>query len=124
MNVIKVSLSDPGIKQIVKSTYPEYRGRKVRLCTLPEGGKVRFSDNYWDGGSRSYWAACRLDNGAAVSLESGSPYRDQHEGQLVEVPFGCVVVEHSIFCGKDAGLRIYVRAENLAPLLPVKSAVL
>jgi hypothetical protein len=34
------------------------------------------------------------------------------------MPPNVIVVEHSIFCGKDVGITIYVRPANLAKLLP------
>jgi hypothetical protein len=36
----------------------------------------------------------------------------------IEIPEGVAIVEHSIFQGKDAGIRIYVNPANMGKFLP------
>ena len=40
------------------------------------------------------------------------------------LPSGVICVEHSIFCGKDVGIRIHVNPENLVSMLPASHPAL
>jgi hypothetical protein len=40
------------------------------------------------------------------------------------LPAGVICVEHSIFCGKDVGIRIHLNPENLVSMLPVSHPAL
>ena len=44
--------------------------------------------------------------------------RPIHGADAVVLPDGFACVEHSIFCGKDAGITIHIRPANSAGLLP------
>ena len=94
-----------------------YRGRTFKARTAEN---VTITSNYWDGGSRSYWALVRLDTGAGAIAATDHPAFDARgiTGSTYQIPAGYCVVEHVIFCGKDLGLRFYVRPEDIAPLLP------
>jgi len=50
-----------------------------------------------------------------------APWNNPVEGKEFEIPVGVVVVEHSMFCGKDMGLTFYIRAENASKLLPASN---
>ncbi len=94
-----------------------YNGRTFKARTAES---VTITGNYWDGGSRSYWALVRLDTGAGTIAPTDHPAFDARsiEGTTYPIPPGFCVVEHVIFCGKDLGLRFYVRPSDIAPLLP------
>lgn len=101
--------SDPLVKRLLAATFPEYRGRKVkaRLWTHP-----RTLDNYWDGGSRSFYVAVRLVDGAVSDFGTDNPFRTAtHEP--VDLPSGVLLVEHTIFCGRDMGLTVWARQDAL-----------
>jgi hypothetical protein len=114
----KLSTANPLVKRLIATTFPEYRGRKVkaRLWTKP----MRLS-NYWDGGTRSYYVAIRIADGAVADFGTDNPFeRSAHEP--VDLPAGVILVEHSYFCGKDMGLTVWARADaveapNVAGLL-------
>lgn len=103
---IKLSKSDKAVRAILAATYPEYRGRKVTA----QIATTYYVENAWGGGSRSYAVAMDLATGktaaAAVTV-----------GPTIEIPSGVIIVEHSYFCGKDVGIRIFVRAEDMGRAL-------
>lgn len=118
-NAIKVSKSDKAIKAIIRATFPEWKGRKVRV----EVATTYSMENFWDGGSRCYVQAYSLEHARAAApvAAASNPFRAQAHA-TVEIPAGVVMVEHHIFQGKDAGITIYVRPENLQAALPGASA--
>jgi hypothetical protein len=105
----KLSTASPLVKRVLAATFPEYRGRKVkaRLWTGP-----RRLENYWDGGTRSYYVAIRIEDGAVADFGTDNPFvRSTHDP--VDLPAGVLLVEHSIFCGKDMGITIWARHDAL-----------
>lgn len=79
--------------------------------------------DYFSEGSRNFARAYDLATGRVAQplAAAGTPWNAQAHARI-EIPAGVAIVEHSIFCGKDAGVTIYVRPENLAPLLPAVAA--
>lgn len=116
---MKVSKSDKAIKPILTACYPEWKGRKVSLAVC---ASYQMSD-YWSEGSRNFVKAYYLPNGstAETSPWANIPW-DKRATARVQIPAGVALVEHSIFCGKDAGVTIYVGADDLTKLLPSKDA--
>lgn len=103
---------------IIRATFPGYAGRMVRIVP---SSTVTFHDLNWSGGTRNQYRACRLDGAplpSRVAMNAPAPWENPYEGHTVEIPQGAAVVEHTIFCGKDLGLRIHARQEDLAPMLP------
>lgn len=97
-----------------------YRGRKFKAVVTES---VSVYGTQWDGGSRTQYYALAL-----ASPESLRQFRDprpwpENMGDVgqVDIPPQCIIVAHSIFCGKDMGLTFYVRPENTATLLPEQS---
>jgi hypothetical protein len=104
-----LSRANPMVKRVLAVAFPEYRGRKVkaRLWTRPQR-----LQNYWDGGTRSFYVAIRIEDGAVCPFETSNPFeRSTHED--VDLPAGVLLVEHSYFCGRDSGITIWARAEAL-----------
>lgn len=97
-----------------------YSGRKFKAVVTSE--PVTLSDTYWDGGTRSTYALINLSTGARLPASGKALSPPQFGGAVepirVNIPSGFALVKHSIFCGKDTGLTIYVRPENAAHLLP------
>jgi hypothetical protein len=114
-NRIKVSKSDKSLKKIVEACYPEWRGRKLHV----EAATSYQLSNYWSEGSRDYVRAFDLASGkiADTMRLSGNPFTPEAHAR-VEIPEGVVFVEHSIFCGKDRGVTIYVNPANMPKFLP------
>lgn len=111
------SKSDPGIKAILRATHPDYTGRTIKVAPTTRPIDVT---SYWDGGTRSYYAAVDLRTMRTLHVpQNGTPYDGgpiRPDG--VEVPVGFAIVEHAYFCGKDLGIRIHVHPDSLPKLLP------
>ena len=94
------------VKRILAATFPEYRGRKIRLSVSDRPLDVR---SCWDGGSRSYFTFVRLDTFVVMEMPAQSAFDKRVTGaDAVTLPPGCACVEHIYFCGKDLGITIHV----------------
>lgn len=128
-SVKKTSSANAAIaKKIAKAVFPEYKGRKIRVVSRSSYTMA----NYWDGGSRSYVKAVNLETAAVVSPDQVTecPFNPEASATF-EIPANVALVEHSFFCGKDAGITIIVSkaaqgvpalAETVRGLLPAVSA--
>ena len=108
------------VAAIVAATFPEYKGRTFRIEPRLN---VTLSNLNWGGGggSRSQYRTCTLQGqalGGADKYNAQAPWANKAEGAYIPIPTGAVIVEHSIFCGKDTGLRIYVNPHDMPKLLP------
>ena len=113
----RLSLANPLVKRLLAVTYPDYRGRKVELRAWV---RPRQLENYWSGGTRSYWRLVRITDGAVMEPTNDNPF-ERAAHMEVDLPAGHLFVEHSYFCGKDMGIRIHGRVDEVkqlaAPLL-------
>lgn len=95
-----------------------YRGRKFKI---EASERVQISNVNWDGGSRSYWFAVNTVTGHAsplsVQANHVAPWRHNLECAEIDLPQGAVIIEHSIFCGHDMGLRFYVNPLDMPKYL-------
>lgn len=107
----KVSRQDAVVKEIIRRTFPGYRGRKVRVQVSDRPMRL---NAYWDGGSRSSYVAVEMDTlrTAAPDQAVQNPFRAAAHAEY-QIPVGILLVEHQIFCGKDVGITIHVRTENV-----------
>lgn len=104
-----LSRTNPLVKRLLAATFPTYRGRKIKARLWR--GPMRLQ-NYWDGGTRSYYVAVRINDGAVSDFGTDNPFmRSAHEP--VDLPVGVILVEHTYFCGKDTGLTVWARQESL-----------
>lgn len=111
------------VAALIRATFPNYTGRKVEIRP---SATVGLHDLNWSGGSRSQYRACTLDGqpaGSADKFNHVAPWENVAEGKTLDIALGHCVVEHCIFMGKDHGLRIYARPEDMAPLLPAPVAL-
>lgn len=101
--------SNPMVKRVLAASFPEWKGRKIkaRLWTRP----MRLQ-NYWDGGTRSYYVAIRVSDGAVANFGTDNPFLASAHDE-VDLPAGTLLVEHTIFCGRDAGITIWARTDAL-----------
>ena len=108
---------DEMIKEIVRATFPSYKGRKFKLSTrIP-----RKLDSYWDGGSIDYYSFYELSTGKQIDVGSNHPFFERGRPRdLFELPLGIIIVKHSIFMGKDSGITIFANESDLANMLPPK----
>ena len=95
---------DPNIRAIAMRAFPNYKGRTFRHDT---SGHVTFYDLNWGGGTRNSYTAVRLSDMRAQAGTVMAPWNNPIEGKTVDIPPGFAIVEHTIFCGKDMGLRVY-----------------
>ena len=105
------------IKALARKAFPGYTGRKYKL---DNSGRPVNVTSYWDGGSRSYYAAVNLSTGATLPApQNGTPFDG---GPIapdgVKVPAGFVIVEHSIFAGTDCGITFYIDPNTATAFLP------
>ncbi len=106
-----IKLTKEQVRPILAVTFPEYRGKKYRL---EYQGKY-YPENYWDGGTRSYFKILEKNGQGIKLLEPGQSFTNPFLGKAnepFEIKSNWAVVEHCIFCGKDIGIRIYVNPVN------------
>lgn len=116
--VLGVQVSKKDVSAIVRASFPEWTGRKIRVKASES---VRLHDLNWSGGTRSEYRACTLDGSEIESkydLNAPAPWNNQFEGAKCDIPVGVAIVEHSYFCGKDSGLRIHVNPLDMPKFLP------
>jgi len=106
----RVSRANPMVARLLAATFPDYRGRKIELRSWD---RPRTLENYWDGGTRSYWSMVEITTGRVGTPTNDNPFEPAAHDKW-DLPSGWVAVEHIIFCGHDLGIRIYARAEDLA----------
>lgn len=106
MDAIKITRKQAA--EIIKATFPNYTGKKIRVEFT---SKVTFYDTNWSGGTRNVYAAVKAD-GRTARVNVPAPWINAIEGKTFDLPADILVVEHSFFCGKDAGLTIYSNPVN------------
>ncbi|MDE2103711.1 MAG: hypothetical protein KGL39_41120 [Patescibacteria group bacterium] len=111
--------NNPFAQKIIKACYPSYNGRLIKAVVRDGGMNL---NSYWDGGSRSYFQLYRLDTGENAGIPQNGTMFDKIDlsGQTKYPCENVAVVEHSIFCGKDAGITIHLHPANGALYLPDK----
>ena len=67
---------------------------------------VTFSDVHWGGGTKNSYGFVRAD-GEMAFLPSSASWDCLWEGKRLPLPPEVLVVEHTVFCGQDLGIRIY-----------------
>lgn len=100
----RVKLTRKECKPLLDRSFPNYNGRKFSLVVAD---RLTLSDTNWGGGTRNSYAFIRED-GAALELVAPAPWRNPVEGETFTIPDNVIVVEHTVFCGKDLGIRFYV----------------
>jgi hypothetical protein len=101
--------SNPIIYNIAKHVYPDYKGRKINLEYVDKINTGFYAN--WSGGSRTYYNFVRLDNGKVLGVPDYAPWK-RPESEIVEIPNGAACVTHTIFCGHDCGLTVYLPESN------------
>jgi len=116
------------VKALAHQAFPGYNGRKFKLDN--SGYKVNLT-SHWDGGSRDQFVVLQLGTNATKAIPQNGTMFDRVSVDDVDIPVGFVIVEHSIFCGKDLGITFHVNPEtaigflpNAEPLTPFERIVL
>ncbi len=108
------SLTRKQAEKIINASFPEYRGRKIQLELTD---KVTFSDTNWGGGSRNRYAAIAHDGRKdRLDFSRVAPWNNPIEGRTIDLPPGVLIVEHTVFCGKDCGLHLYLNPASAGTL--------
>lgn len=117
MKLFHVNKPDDIIKKIILNTFPNYRGKKIKISTdIPKN-----LNSYWQGGSRDRYCFYQLSTGTSYDVTSNHPvFNKNNPRNLEKLPTGIVIVRHSIYCGEDMGIFIYANKEDISPLLPEK----
>lgn len=115
MEVYYIDKPDPLTKRIIEKSFPDYKGRKIKLSTsIPS--RV---DSFWDGGSKDSFTFFHLDTGDIYNVHSNHPmFEAVQPRNLRKLPDRVLLIKHSYFCGKDMGITIYANQSDLAKLLP------
>ena len=105
---------------VVRAAFPEYNGQKFAVEVKE---RLTLHDLHWDGGTRNEYVAVKLASGESSRAKvANAPWSERAEGASVDIPPGIAIVEHSIFCGKDIGIRVYLNPANAAKLLAAPEA--
>lgn len=117
--IIVTEKTAPEVVSVARRGFPSYSGRKFKICAFR--GPMSLA-SCWAGGSRDLYALVAVDGSASSARASvpqnGSGFERIPDLELRDLPDGMALVEHTIFCGKDLGLTVYVAPENLASALP------
>jgi hypothetical protein len=99
------------IKKIAKRQF-ETKARKFRVVARATYQMA----NYWDGGSREYCVALNLATGETrvPDFATTNPLEGPRSAAHAEfaIPAGFGILAHSIYCGKDCGITLYVSADT------------
>jgi hypothetical protein len=108
------------VKDIAKTAYPSYNGKKFSVSVFPEGGME--INSYWGGGSRDYYCLVNLSTRPyrTMPLPSNSAFERGKNtvNEITSLPDYVVLVRHCIFQGKDLGIRIFCSQLHFSQFLP------
>lgn len=96
MKTLKLRKAD--CKEILKLTFPNYKGRKYNLSLRQN---YYISDSYWNGGSRTYTKLVNFNDNKIKELPEM-----KWEGKEFEITDNMLIVTHNYFCGHDCGITI------------------
>ena len=103
-----IKISTKQAKPILQKTFPQYKGRKIRVELA---NKVYIHDTNWSGGTRNKYMALQ-SNGDFNAYNAPAPWVNKEEGKAIDMVPGMMIVMHTIFCGKDIGITIYIHPSN------------
>jgi hypothetical protein len=110
---VLVSRSIPAVKAALAATFPDYRGRKVRIARYD---RPLYLDLTWSGGTVDKVVLVDFVGGRIGKLRVSSPFV-AGANDPVSCPPGAMLVVRSYFCGVDAGVTFYVHPDDPAGLL-------
>lgn len=126
VNTLPVKLSKASFKPILAAIgRSDYNGRKFR-ARAQKSYSVNNGDLVWGGGSRTTVWFLRVEAGRleVVDARDALPnaLRDGAATFSADIPANILVVEHSVFCGVDAGYTL-IAAPRTAALPPAIAAI-
>lgn len=108
------------VKEMAHKAFPSYSGRKFKL---DNSGRPVNMTSHWDGGSRDYFVVLQLGSGQAKEIPQNGTMFDRVDVKDTVVPPGFVIIEHTIFCGKDLGITFHVDPETALAFLPEPTTI-
>lgn len=109
---LPLPIGDP-LSLIARTAFPDYAGRKIQLLVHTESGMDLRSG--WSGGSRDYFKVVAIDGRTLTIGQNGTMFeRESYDNAPLPAP-GALVIEHTIFCGKDLGLTVHVHSADYIP---------
>lgn len=102
------------VRPIINASFPGYSGQKVKVVA---GELTINTTSHWDGGSRNQFVVLNLSTLESKKLGQSGTMFDRNPPLNIPVSKDLVIVEHSIFRGKDHGLTIYIHPDNINKLM-------
>jgi len=117
MSVLNAIYLDPAM--VPSTLRGRYSGKSFKAIVCTEM-TIPADAGLWSGGSRDTFTVICAYTGKTVNMpgQYAAPWDSSRREQKIAMVSGAIVVEHSIFCGKDLGLTFYVHPDNAAKLLP------
>lgn len=103
------------IKRDAKGRDLAIRSRKAKIVPATQ---VQIHDTFWSGGTINRYYECAISS-LDTDRSTGAPLNRVCLDMITHirnVAANCVLIEHSIFQGKDCGITIYVRPEDATRL--------
>ena len=124
---LPLRIGDPVVKALIRLSWPEYKGRTVRLRVAE---KVHLGSYMSDGGTWSEWKAINLETAEIVEIPCYGGLEAHVAGprslewntafdETRTIP-GVAYIGRIHFCGKDCGVEIAIHPDNAARLLEAK----
>ena len=107
------------LSQVPSHLRAGYTGRKFK-AKATEQVTIPMTAGLWSGGSRDTFRLVELSTGREIpaSDNMSAPWDNSRRDRTITLQPGFAVIEHSIFCGKDAGLTFYIHPADIVSLLP------
>lgn len=118
MRTIHLQPNDETAQTLAKAAFPGYNGRKFRVCVTHPSHKFQLESG-WSEGSCEKFVIVKLDDMTAVNV-SGMDFVGNgfnRMGKEFQLPEGFAIVVHATILGKDAGITIFLLADNAAKLI-------
>ena len=112
---MKITKSDfPSVVALMKSAFPEYKGRKyfVEVCD-----REFETHSYWYGGSKYSYVFVRADGGRMAVDSMAAPWVQYKENRKAKLVPGLACVRYTYFCGHDLGLTLMLHPEDMPKMI-------
>ena len=105
----------PEALEIANHIYPDCKKGAVNIEVSTPDTQHNCA-SYWDGGSRNYYTLYCFATRKSVTFPAQSAFDRRVEGiDRVKLDKGVALVERSYFCGKDCGVTIHIRQDDMSP---------
>lgn len=108
-STIAVKFSD--VRLFARVAFPDYKGTRASVRIQPEAVYTA-ADLSWEEGCRTEVRAVR-QNADSLELEAVALGTVEGQGYRGAIPRDVVLVEHSVACGHDLGLRFLVSPDSI-----------